>query len=104
VDDAVEALLAVGPAPETHGAIYNQGHGEILTLLEFVEILTRLCPGSRYRIVPFPEDAKRIDIGDYYGSYERIRSAIGWEPRVSVAEGLARTVAYYRENLEHYLQ
>ncbi len=104
VDDAVEALLMVGPADETIGEIYNLGHEEIVTLLEFVDALLRLCPEARSRIVPFPPDAKRIDIGDYYGSYAKIRAAIGWEPRIALAEGLGRTVAYYRANLEPYLE
>jgi UDP-glucose 4-epimerase len=103
VDDAVEAMLQVGPAPETHGEIYNLGHPEIISLEQFVQALLRACPGSRYRLVPFPEDARRIDIGDYFGSFEKLRRAIGWEPKVNLEEGLTRTVAYYRGNLEHYL-
>jgi len=75
----------------------------VVTLAEFVELLLRLCPGSPRRFVPFPEETRRIDIGDYYGSFEKIRAAIGWEPRISLADGLARTVAFYRANLEHYL-
>jgi nucleoside-diphosphate-sugar epimerase len=56
-----------------------------------------------YRIVPFPEEGKRIDIGDYYGSYEKLRSAVGWEPRIDLREGLRRTVDYYRAHAAHYL-
>jgi UDP-glucose 4-epimerase len=104
VDDAVEALLMVGPAPETVGEIYNLGHPEVVSLLDFTKALVAVCPGSRYRLVPFPADAKIIDIGDYYGSFTKIRSAIGWEPRINLIEGLTRTVAYYRDNLAPYLE
>lgn len=104
VDDAVEALLMVGPATETVGEIYNLGHPEVVSLLDFTAALVRLCPESSFRLVPFPPDAKIIDIGDYYGSFAKIRAAIGWEPRVLLAEGLERTVAYYRENLAPYLE
>ena len=51
----------------------------------------------------FPADRKRIDVGDYYADDRRIRAALGWEPRVPLREGLARTLAFYREYLEHYL-
>ena len=54
-------------------------------------------------LVPFPDDRKRIDIGSYYGSFEKIRAELGWEPRVTVEDGLERTIRYYREHLEHYL-
>jgi UDP-glucose 4-epimerase len=104
VDDAVEALLMVGPVESTYGEIYNLGHDEIVSLEQFVRLLVRLCPGTRYRLVPFPDAAAAIDIGDYFGSFEKIRSAIGWSPRTGLEEGLARTLAYYRENLEYYLQ
>lgn len=104
VDDAVEALLMVGPASETVGEIYNLGHPQIVSLVEFTETLLRVCPGARYRLVPFPADARIIDIGDYYGSFEKIRQSIGWFPRVSLQEGLERTVAYYREHLAPYLE
>lgn len=104
VDDAVDALLMVGPARSTYGEIYNLGSSEIISLLEFVRLLARICPGCAYTLVPFPEEAKRIDIGDYYGSFEKIRGAVGWSPRIALEEGLTRTVDYYRENLEPYLE
>jgi nucleoside-diphosphate-sugar epimerase len=86
------------------GEIYNLGHPEVVSLLEFTTALVGICPASRYRLVPFPEDARIIDIGDYYGSFAKLRTAIGWEPRTNLAEGLAQTVAYYRENLAPYLE
>jgi len=104
VDDAVDALLIVGPAEDSVGQIYNLGSREIVSLREFVELLLKLCPKASYSLVPFPEEAKRIDIGDYFGSFDKLRSATGWEPRIPLAEGLRRTVAYYRENLQFYLE
>lgn len=104
VDDAVEALLMVGPAAGTVGEIYNLGHPQVVSLLEFTETLLRLCPGSRMRLTPFPEEARIIDIGDYYGSFEKLRAAIGWSPRVDLETGLGRTIEYYRAHLEHYLE
>src|SRR5678816_3656489 len=42
-------------------------------------------------------------MSDYYADFSRIRTALGWEPRIPLRDGLARTLAFYRENLEHYL-
>jgi len=44
-----------------------------------------------------------IDIGDYYADDRLIRNVLGWEPKIPLREGLARTLAYYRPHLEHYL-
>ena len=56
------------------------------------------------RLVPFPPERKAIDIGDFYARHgQDPKAALGWEPRVALRDGLARTLAYYREHQEHYL-
>jgi UDP-glucose 4-epimerase len=102
VDDAVEALLLAGTTDMVNGNVYNLGGPEPVSLLQIVETLMELCPGASYKLVPFPPEKKRIDIGDYYGDYTKIREALGWEPRVPLREGLSRTIEYYREHKEHY--
>jgi UDP-glucose 4-epimerase len=102
VDDAVEAFLLAGATDEVNGRIFNLGGTEPVSLLEIVDTLIELCPQASYKLVPFPPEKKRIDIGDYYGDYSRIRDALGWEPRVGLREGLAKTIDYYRQHKEHY--
>jgi nucleoside-diphosphate-sugar epimerase len=95
VDDAVEALLLAGADPATDGRVFNLGHERAYSLIEFVETLRRHVP-FEWELVPFPAEAARIDIGDYYGDATRFRQATGWTPRVDLDEGLARTLAYWR--------
>jgi UDP-glucose 4-epimerase len=102
VDDVVEAFLLAGATDEVNGSVYNLGGPEPVSLLNIVETLIGLCPEASYKLVPFPPEKKRIDIGDYYGDYSRIREALGWEPRVGLREGLAKTIEYYRQHKEHY--
>ncbi len=54
------------------------------------------------RMVPFPPERKAIDIGDYYGEYGLIREELEWEPKVSLADGLSRTVQYYLAHHARY--
>lgn len=103
VDDVTEAFLQVAVSPATIGELYNLGHDEITSVLEFAERLIEVADRGSFRIVPFPDDARKIDIGDYYGSFEKLRSAIGWTPVVNLHEGLRRTIDYYRDRLEAYL-
>ena len=102
VDDVVEALLLAGATDMVNGNVYNLGGPEPVSLLQTVETLMELCPQASYKLVPFPPEKKRIDIGDYYGDYSKIREALGWEPRVSLREGLSKSIEYYREHKAHY--
>lgn len=103
VDDAVEALLLAAQHDAANGEIYNLGGDDPINLLHLAEMMIEINGAGNYEIIPFPEDRKRIDIGDFYGDYRKIRSKLGWRPQVSLYEGLARTFAYYKEWLPHYI-
>ena len=66
-------------------------------------MLIEIAGAGSYTLVPFPEDRKRIDIGDFEADASKIRAALGWQPRVGLREGLERTVDYYRQHKERYL-
>jgi UDP-glucose 4-epimerase len=102
VDDVVEAFLGAGASEAVNGCILNLGGCEPVSHLELIRTLLEVAGSGRYRLVPFPAERKVIDIGDVYSSYERVRGVLGWEPRVSLREGLERTVAYYRQCREPY--
>jgi len=64
-----------------------------LTMLQFAEEIIRLT-GARSRVVyrPLPQDdpkQRRPDI-------TRARTLLKWKPRVALADGLARTIEYFR--------
>jgi nucleoside-diphosphate-sugar epimerase len=101
VDDVVEALLLAAQTESCYGRPLNLGSDSHHSILEFVDILNTLCP-LRYELVPFPADNKIIDIGDYYGDCSAFAAATGWKPQVSLAEGLRRTLAFYREHESYW--
>jgi dTDP-glucose 4,6-dehydratase/UDP-glucose 4-epimerase len=102
VDDCVEALVRVAAANEANGHVFNLGSSEVISLRDLAALLVDLGIDGRYEIVPFPRERLAIDIGDYYGDFSKIRATLGWEPRVSLREGLQRTVSFYREHHRHY--
>jgi UDP-glucose 4-epimerase len=103
VDDAVEALLLAAASDQANGQTWNLGGDCVICLRDLADLLIAANGGGEYTTRCYPEARKRIDIGDYYADFSRIRAALGWEPRVALRDGLERTLAYYRENLEHYL-
>jgi dTDP-glucose 4,6-dehydratase/UDP-glucose 4-epimerase len=102
VDDCVEAMLLSGLKDEAIGKIYNLGSEEVINLKDLAARLISIVPERTYEIVPFPPERKAIDIGDYYSDFSLIRSELGWTPRVSLDEGLRKSVDYYYEFGQHY--
>jgi UDP-glucose 4-epimerase len=102
VDDAVEALLMVAKSAEADGQVFNLGGDSVISLKDLADLLIEVNRGGRRITRSFPPDRKRIDIGDYYADFSRIRSLLGWEPKVSLRRGLLKTLKFYRKNLDHY--
>jgi UDP-glucose 4-epimerase len=103
VDDAAEAFLRAALTPETAGLALNVGGETPYSLLALAEALVRVNGGGRFERREFPEERKRIDIGDFVTDDRRFRELTGWAPRVGLAEGLAHSLDYYRRNLALYL-
>jgi UDP-glucose 4-epimerase len=102
VDDVVIALLVAAAEPAATGQIFNLGSDETINLRDLAALIVEINGAGRYEIVPFPSDRKSIDIGDYYADYRLIQGRLGWRPKVSLRDGLARTLAFYREEREYY--
>jgi nucleoside-diphosphate-sugar epimerase len=95
VGDVVDALLSAAQLKMDSHEVYNLGHDEPHSVRDFAE---RLCEtiGGSVRSVAFPADRKVIDIGDYWGSYEKFSRASGWRPATPLREGIERTARYYQ--------
>ncbi|HUK83672.1 MAG TPA: NAD-dependent epimerase/dehydratase family protein, partial [Verrucomicrobiae bacterium] len=103
VDDAVDAFLLAATSDDANGQVFNLGGEGPIRLKDLAALLVEVNSGGQFTTRPFPVERQRIDIGDYYADFSRIRAALGWRPRVALREALARTLAFYRENLKHYL-
>lgn len=103
VDDAVEALLLAASQDAANGQIFNMGGDDPISLLELAQLMIEIHGNGRYELIPFPPDRKQIDIGDYFGDYSKIKHSLGWQPQISLRDGLTRTLAYFAENLAQYL-
>jgi UDP-glucose 4-epimerase len=102
VDDAVDAFLIAGANEKSFGNFYNLGGSEKISLKDLVELMIRIKGEGSYKIVPFPEDRKKIDIGDFYADYSKIEKELGWSPKVKLEEGLKKTFTYYTKYGQYY--
>lgn len=102
VDDCVDALLMAGASEHANGKVYNLGSDEVISLKALAEMMTNLGYSGSYELVPFPEDRKAIDIGDYYSDFSLISEELGWSPRVVLQSGLLKTLQYYESYRSAY--
>ncbi|HEY7520834.1 MAG TPA: GDP-mannose 4,6-dehydratase [Methylomirabilota bacterium] len=97
VTDVVGATLAVAASAPLRGETYNVAGGQVCSIRELVETLAGLV-GSAARIrwsgVVRPGDPQR-----WSADWRRL-AALGWQPRVSLRDGLASTVSWYRTYAE----
>lgn len=101
VTDTAEAFLATGLAEGLHyGSAYNGGTGRAVTIGQLVETLQRVTGSNK----PIQSEAARMrpagsEVRALLADHGRLTAATGWEPRLSLEEGLARTVAWWRARL-----
>jgi UDP-glucose 4-epimerase len=103
VDDAADAFLRAGAAEICNGDVFNVGGSEPVSLRELAQLLIEVAGSGRVRFVGWPAEKKAIDIGSFYADSTKFERAVGWTPRTMLGEGLARTVAFYREHLSNYV-
>lgn len=97
VEDVVDALLISAVSGEAYGQVFNLGCNNHINLKDLAEMLIRINRGGSFSIVPFPPERKKIDIGDYYGDFRKIKSILGWAPKTSLEDGIVATLEYYRK-------
>ena len=103
VDDAADAFLRAGADDACNGQVLNVGGLEPIAHRDLVQLLVRLAGSGRHRFVDWPPEKKAIDIGDFYADSTKIKHTLGWTPRTDLAEGLRRTLEFYREHFDRYV-
>jgi UDP-glucose 4-epimerase len=103
VDDAAEAFLAAAVTPATDGQALNVGGEAPYSLTEIAAAMIAANGSGCYEAKEFPAERKRIDIGDFVTDDRRFRELTGWAPQFTLAEGLSRSLDFYRRNLAAYV-
>ncbi|MGW4271779.1 NAD-dependent epimerase/dehydratase family protein [Streptomyces seoulensis] len=92
VDDAAEGTLRALVSPQAHTETVNIGTGVPTTVRKIAELVREHYPSTTFLDTPLPA-------GDPLGGYaaiHRMENILGWKPEVTVAQGVARYVAWLR--------
>jgi UDP-glucose 4-epimerase len=103
VDDVVDALFATATCDAAVGDVFNVGHDRDHSLAEIAATLVELAgtgtSGRTSDVVttPWPADHSRIDIGSFRTDSGHIARTVGWKATTDLRDGLAATLAFYRD-------
>ena len=96
VDDLVDGMMRLMDSPADFTGPVNIGNPGEFTMLELAETVLRLTgSASRLRHEPLPQD----DPKQRRPQTDLAKSALGWEPKVGLEDGLKETIAYFRSIL-----
>ena len=98
VSDLVEGLIRVMETPSLAGEVINVGNPEEHTVEEYATIIRELA-GSESTFV-YTEPAVGDDPQRRRPDITRARELTGWEPVVPLRDGLARTIEYFRREID----
>src|SRR3954447_17642575 len=98
VDDVVEAILAA-TADEAVGSVFNVGNVVDNSLAEIASAINEAAGSNGgVRLVPWPADQQRIDIGSFHTDGSTIAEVLGWKAATSLDNGLEATTTFYRRH------
>ncbi len=94
VANVVHANLLAAEAQGAAGRVFNVACGQSTSLLQLLEHLNRLLG---VEVSPIHEPGRAGDVRESLADITQARTVLGYEPQVDFAEGLERSLEYYRE-------
>jgi UDP-glucose 4-epimerase len=104
VDDAADAFLRAGADDACNGGVFNVSGDEPISHRDLTALLVGLAGSGRVDYVEWPAEQKAIDIGSFYADSTKFKTTTGWAPTVPLADGLRRTIEFYRAHFSQYVR
>jgi len=98
VSNVVQANLLAATAPDVAGQVFNIACGRHYTLLDLIAILNNILG---IHVTPVHTDPRPGDVRHSLADVTAAQKALGYQVEVDFYEGLRRTVAWFREELNH---
>ena len=76
IEDVLDALLIAATENDAVGKVHNLGAPDPLSLEETAKIMCQGIEGSDYLMIPFPENRKVIDVGDFICDYSAFSESV----------------------------
>ena len=103
VDDVIDALLLSATSDYAVGKAYNLGGLDPLSLKETASLMCNLIEGAVFEMIPFPQERKAIDVGDFICDFSAFSKSHGWKPKISFRDGISQTIDFFKREISYYV-
>jgi dTDP-glucose 4,6-dehydratase len=104
VANTVDGFVSSATHPDAVGQTFNFGSGREISIGDLAALIVRLA-GSASEIAPVEAERLRpagSEVERLLASYEKAQSKLGWTPKVSMEQGLTRTIEWFAANAAAY--
>lgn len=103
VSDTVEGFILASRAPKIEGETINLGTGREISIGELAKVIARLMnKGLRVRVDKARVRSKGSEVTRLVSDNTKAKKILQWEPKVSLDDGLMRTIAWIEQHLHDY--
>jgi nucleoside-diphosphate-sugar epimerase len=94
IDDTIKGIMKAMFEKKTAGEVFNIGNNKECTILQLAKMINKLLGNNIkiiYKILPIDDPTNRCP------DITKAKKILGWEPKVSLKEGLLKTIEYFNE-------
>ncbi len=100
IEDLVEGIYRVAVRPDLKGEVFNLGNPEEYRIIDFAKIIKELLNSPSeiiFKSLPADDPKRRCP------DITKAKKILEWEPKISLREGLAKTIEWFRTKIEKFL-
>lgn len=96
IDDLIRGISEVALSENIEGEIFNLGCPEEYKIIDFAEIIIKKINSNSkisYKTLPVDDPKRRCP------DISKIKEFLGWEPKITLDEGITKTIEFFKSNL-----
>lgn len=102
VEDLVSCMVMTAATEGAYGKVFNVGTGIPVSFIDLAKKIVEIAGSGRVAYTEFTQERKEVEPGDYYADVTRIKNIVKWKPKVSLHDGIRKTIIFYKKYKKEY--
>ncbi|MDP4181193.1 MAG: NAD(P)-dependent oxidoreductase [Bacillota bacterium] len=101
IENIIDGFVLAAKDKTVKNGIFNIGSGSVYTMKHFINLVFKNIETSQkpnFGAIPYREN----EMWKQQPDVSKIKSVLGWEPRITLEEGIVRTIEWYKNNRHKY--